>query len=318
MSADFVHPACLEGLHTLKQHHLVAVAAPPVDIFAAPLGETAAPPDEGGDADPRRVASWSADGRVRFDGAGRVTALDLGGRRLRRAPPSLGGFAGLTTLSLAGTHLPAADACAVLSQVRGRVERLHLGGNGWGPGGATALAASEFFADNGRDSRLRKLDLRYNDLGDAGVATIVEALANAAHLQHLYLEGNRIGDAGCAALARWLATTAPFPCPLRGLYLGDNAIGPAGARALAGCLRGGGGGSGGGLSTLYLEGNRLGDEGVTAFCQALEDTDDGAAVPRLYLENNTQLSKAVSERLKQALRRRARVPEATDESTPEC
>lgn len=122
------------------------------------------------------------------------------------------------------------------------------------------------------------------------------AIANERNLQYLYLEGNAIGDEGCAALAALLSSPS---CPIKELYLGDNAIGPAGAQSLAECLR-----VNKIISTIYLEGNSLGDKGVTAFCEILDELKDSTVNLKLYVENNTEISKEVSSRLVNALRRK--------------
>ena len=75
--------------------------------------------------------------------------------------------------------------------------------------------------------RLRMLDLRFNHLGDAGVAE----LSDSSHLQHLdtlYLWDNHIGDAGTRSLAR-----SPMLAGLKTLSLGNNDITRHGAEELA-------------------------------------------------------------------------------------
>lgn len=76
-------------------------------------------------------------------------------------------------------------------------------------------------------SGLELLDLRYNQLGDDELISLMSA-PFIGSLQVLYLQGNHISARGAAALAETAELNS-----LRWLDLRDNAIGVRGARALA-------------------------------------------------------------------------------------
>jgi Ran GTPase-activating protein (RanGAP) involved in mRNA processing and transport len=72
---------------------------------------------------------------------------------------------------------------------------------------------------------LRQLDLRANEISDAGAAQLAEGIELNHSITHLLISDNRITDHGALALARalyrnrsltvlWL-DGAPLPCPLR-------------------------------------------------------------------------------------------------------
>jgi len=282
---------------------------------------------------PSLQSAWNPD-KVTFDDDGVVISLDLGGRRLHRGFPCdptlvFSTFAShLTTLNLAGTDIPLDDCLAILrvllrssgdddddggSRSGGRIlKNLHLGGNGLGSKGASAIAASGVLSRS-----VTKLDLRYNDIDVDGIAAICDALLETNNdnnnnnnddytnnIHHLYLEGNYFGDEGCASLSKLLSSPQ---CSIREIYLGQNRIGPAGARSLASSLR-----SNDTLSKMYLEGNHIGEEGAAAFCEMMEgrrEEAEGAAgasttttspLKYLYVDNNN-IGKEMSNRLARAL-----------------
>ena len=80
---------------------------------------------------------------------------------------------------------------------------------------------------------LRRLDLGYNNLGDAGAGAIASAfpLGLGASVAELDLQRNSIGDEGAAALARALEECIESVM-VRSLDLRSNAIGDAGMEAL--------------------------------------------------------------------------------------
>lgn len=76
---------------------------------------------------------------------------------------------------------------------------------------------------------LTRLDLRHNDLGDAGAATIASALkARSCILLHLDLSANSIGCRGAEALAMALKVNTV----LQVLDMRGNAVSAAGIKAL--------------------------------------------------------------------------------------
>jgi Ran GTPase-activating protein (RanGAP) involved in mRNA processing and transport len=142
--------------------------------------------------------------------------------------------------------------------------------------------------------KLLKLDLRYNDIGPAGIAAFLSPLAEEAAtpttLEILHLEGNCLGDVGVAHLA----TSLLSQIKLRELYLGANSIGPDGATALAeAAVRSS-------LTKLYLEGNHIGPDGAAAFTRALLEQSSSVVLKHLFVDNN-DIGKEVSQALARAL-----------------
>lgn len=275
----------------------------------------------------------STDDRVHLDAQGRVTYLNLGGKRLHRgldASLFQNHFSTLRTLNLGGTDLPAQNTVDILNtRTVGRtLESLHLGGNGLGDEGIELLAAS-WRSLNYSSSlpQLRKLDLRYNDISGAGMTALCRALQQdgggaCPNLRFLHMERNAIGDDGCRALAEWMLWQPPTArsndddrdsssssaCRLEQVFLGANSIGPAGAAHLAQALQS----NSSKLTKLYLEGNRIGEEGAAALSRALENANHGdsatAALKNLYVDNNN-IGKEGSRRLAKALNSATAIPD---------
>jgi Leucine-rich repeat (LRR) protein len=95
----------------------------------------------------------------------------------------------------------------------------------------------------GELTQLTSLDLRYNQIGDAGAAS----LAALTQLTSLDLGGNQIGAAGAASLAALTQLTC--------LNLDNNQIGDAGAASLAALKQ---------LTSLDLWGNKIGAAGAAS------------------------------------------------------
>lgn len=318
---DLVNATCLDGLEILKEHKLVFLATPTYDIFAdhgCENGELVVEKNQNNSEESKEtiisskqlVSSWSD--KIRFDDEGHVVSLDLGGRRLYKGLPfepavfGTDSFPHLAALNLAGTDLPLTDILAILPCIESTIECLYLGGNALGSKGAEAIAASGLFqSETTTASKLVKLDLRYNDIGCAGMEAISNALMKNTNtstdsVQYLYLEGNNIGDEGCAALSELLSSksqtvTVPSSSRIQEVYLGANAIGPAGAECIASVLR-----VNKTISKIYLEGNTLGAQGATSFCQVLEELKGDTGLKHLYVDNNN-IGKELSNRLAKAL-----------------
>ena len=108
---------------------------------------------------------------------------------------------------------------------------------------------------------LIELNLRANQIGDAGAQALATALEQNTSLTELNLFDNQIGAAGAQALAKALQTNSS----LRVLDLSRNQIGNEGAQALVTALQ-----TKSSLSTLALFDNQIGPEGAQALASALQ------------------------------------------------
>ncbi|KAL6046565.1 RNA-DNA hybrid ribonuclease [Balamuthia mandrillaris] len=196
----------------------------------------------------------------------------------------------VAVLNLRGTDLGpegAAELAAALERNPAcGIHTLDLSGNKLGAEGARTLLRS-FHRSL---PSLKTLWLGGNHMGDDGLAAAITLLPDASQsstsspappvmtiqssFQFLSLQLNVISDNGAWALAAALAT----PGSARNLHTLDlswNHIGPNGARFLADYLRGGATSSPSSspppLSSLILEGNRIGSEGARYICEALEE-----------------------------------------------
>jgi hypothetical protein len=270
MTDTTVNEYCLAGLKTLQEHGLVL-----------PFNT---------ETDNRLTSSWSSE-KLAFDADGFITILDLGGKRLYKGFPCLDVFEQFTrleTLNIAGTDMPLKDIVAILTQVADIVQTVYVGGNGFGPAGAKALA--EWLPTAGK---LKKLDLRYNDIGDEGMVALCQRGLLSSPVEYLYVEGNQIGDEGATALSGLLKKDSGN---LRELFLGANQVKSRGAQEVASSLL-----SNKKVSKIYLEGNDIGITGADAFSSVLEELDGNTALKNLFVDNNN-IGKAGSNRLAQALK----------------
>ncbi|KAJ7785075.1 hypothetical protein DFH07DRAFT_3204 [Mycena maculata] len=109
---------------------------------------------------------------------------------------------------------------------------------------------------------LRTLDVENTELGDAGVARLMDALTGKdIPLRHIYLNANGIGAHAAVRIAAYLAHPA---CKLESLYLASNPIGDAGALPLADALK-----SNRSLLRLSMASTGLTSNGAAALCTAL-------------------------------------------------
>eukprot|EP00439_Symbiodinium_sp_Y106_P053234 s580_g7.t1 len=118
-------------------------------------------------------------------------------------------------------------ALEVLSSGR-KVKRLDLRYRKIGDAGAEKLAVA--LAEN---TSLTKLELDYNGITSAGITRIAEALLKNVTLTHLYLCHNVIDDEGALHLAAALEENRS----LVQFYLAGNRISTAGAEAILACIR---------------------------------------------------------------------------------
>jgi uncharacterized protein (DUF924 family)/Ran GTPase-activating protein (RanGAP) involved in mRNA processing and transport len=187
-------------------------------------------------------------------------------------------------------------------RVSGRVQRLLLGNNIVGDGGAAAIAR---FLRERRGSPLTCWYIAGNHITAAGIELVCEALADDTTVTALWLKRNPLKPAGMAPLAALLrrnhtlevldlvncglldegldrllgALRGPGASrALRHLYLGTNGISARSAPALGDLLA-----DDCALSSLYLSCNRLGDEGAVALAAALRHN---RSLRRLSLSSN--------------------------------
>ena len=243
----------------------------------------ASPPTLFPDTDPRYWKSI-----VTFDEDGRIVTAGWGGLRLRRltdmAPmleTALWQDDSLTTVDLANTYLPLPTLTQLLQLIHKRCAtswcQCYLGSNGLGQDSTSFVQLIPYLTS------LQVLDLRYNDFGD-NESVLKTLLKSCSRLEKLYLEGNRLGDTGVLALLESVKNSDCACCHLRELYLGQNDIGPEGASTLAQALV-----NDGPLSAcekLYLEGNCIGPSGAQTFRQVLLEHKDTIRLQKLYVDNN--------------------------------
>lgn len=240
-------------------------------------------------SDDTLCASWPS--CVSFDGNGDVTLLDIGGKRLHKGFPTaietFAKFTKLVTLNLAGTDLPLKDIMSILTILQDQLEYLHVGGNGLRREGGEALGIWLPSA-----TKLVKLDVRYNDMGGDGIASLCRGLTDHPKVQFLYAEGNQMDDAGALAIATLLKNESSS---IKEMFLGANQIQWNGAKELAASLS-----SNKTLSKLYLEGNNIGLAGADHFSEVLEELNGDASLKNLFVDNNN-IGKEGSQRLANAL-----------------
>ena len=141
-------------------------------------------------------------------------------------------------------------------------------------------------------SRLTELDLDKNEITDAGVITLSQALQSpACKVTRLALSRNRITDAGIISLSQALQ---PSACKLITLELIGNQISDAGIISLSQALQS----PACKVTTLNLRGNQITDAGVISLSQALQSS--ACKVTTLELIGN-QISDAGIISLSQAL-----------------
>lgn len=109
---------------------------------------------------------------------------------------------------------------------------------------------------------LRTLDLENTELGDEGVARIMDEITGQdVALRHLYLNANGIGEKAAIAIAGYLAHPA---CKMESLYLASNPIGDAGALPIATALE-----LNASLLRLSMSSTGVTSKGVSALCTSL-------------------------------------------------
>ncbi|HEX5540025.1 MAG TPA: gala protein [Micromonospora sp.] len=174
-------------------------------------------------------------GRLEDDGTVRALWLKrnpVGDEGVERLAAALARNSTIRTLDLVNVGM-SARGLAVLAETlaarKQKLQRLFLGGNGFGPEAVPALGVLI------RQAGVRELYVAANRLGDEGVAELA-ALADGVEMT-FGLGGNGITPVGVAALARhlpaWQALDLARPPSQRALGARGNVIGDEGAAVLA-------------------------------------------------------------------------------------
>jgi Ran GTPase-activating protein (RanGAP) involved in mRNA processing and transport len=149
---------------------------------------------------------------------------------------------------------------AALAARPARLQRLYLGGNGFGPDVVPVLGTLI------HEAGVHEIYLAANHLGDAGAAALAE-LADGVALT-LGLGGNGLSPSGAAALARhlgaWTALDLARPPSERSLGAHGNVVGDEGAYALADAL------GGARLQRLDLRRTEIGGRGARRLVAAVQ------------------------------------------------
>jgi len=127
------------------------------------------------------------------------------------------------------------------------------------------------------NTKVKTLDLTWNNIGRDGATAIAEALKSNETLQTLQLTSNCIDDDGATALANALA----YNSTLRTLWLPRNMIGNAGATAIAEVLKGKCPKHE--ILWKFLSNHYFGDDRTIAFAKAVKRI---SALEEINLNNN--------------------------------
>ncbi|OZV77493.1 gala protein [Micromonospora echinospora] len=187
----------------------------------------------------------------------------VGDEGVRRLAAALAVNSAIRTLDLVNVGMSVRGLAALADALTAReqpVQRLFLGGNGFGPDAVPALGALV------RDAGVRELYLAANHLGDAGAAALAELLDGMAVT--IGLGGNGITPVGVAALARhlgsWRALDLARPPSERALGARGNVVGDEGAALLADAL------PAARLRRLDLRRTEVGGRGARRLVEAVE------------------------------------------------
>jgi Ran GTPase-activating protein (RanGAP) involved in mRNA processing and transport len=108
---------------------------------------------------------------------------------------------------------------------------------------------------------LKSLDLYANEIGDAGMKALGQALTRNDSLEELNIGLNKFGTAGLTSFASALKVNKG----LKKLWLEGNSIGAEGAAIMAEALK-----ANSSLTSVYLWCNRIGNDGAATLSEALK------------------------------------------------
>jgi hypothetical protein len=199
----------------------------------------------------------------------------------------------LRTLDLTNTGISPAGLRTLVTALAARavpLDRLYLGGNGFGPESADTLAA--LFDD----ALVRELFVAAGRLGDDGARRLAAALRPGRRAV-LGLGGNGLGPSGVAALAERLGGLSGLdlarPPSARALDAVPNVVGDLGAAALADAL------PGSGLRRLDLRHTGVTGRGARRLLDALDGMNGSAGFEQFALGSGVprRIKRAVAARL---------------------
>jgi Ran GTPase-activating protein (RanGAP) involved in mRNA processing and transport len=186
-----------------------------------------------------------------------LSCISMGQDGLSSLAASLPRFRSLRSLSVGLNSLTDSDASILADALPPSIETLDLRGNQIGDAGTARISR----ALAGHTPRsLHSLNLRSNWIGDAGAASLAGAIPFLPSLCALDICHNFIGAEGTAHIA----TSLSLHKGLRELSMSHNSVGAEGAARLADAIR-----RLPTLSSLFLGFNSIGDAGTSSIACAL-------------------------------------------------
>jgi Ran GTPase-activating protein (RanGAP) involved in mRNA processing and transport len=178
-------------------------------------------------------------------------AKDIGLYGLQAGEANLLDLSHCRVLDLRNCNIQSTEAAALadaFQRITNEITTVNVAYNNIGDDGAVSLALAFKIVTS-----LTSVDLSTNAIGDAGAVLFAEAF-KASAVEYLDFSGNSIGDKGAASFAEAFKSSA-----VAYLDFSGNSIGDIGASSLAEACR-----LNTGISTLDLNGNRIGEEWTAA------------------------------------------------------
>ena len=167
-------------------------------------------------------------------------------------------------------------ALAPALAANGALTELCIYGNGVGDEGVGAICES---IQSNKETKLASLNFGDNGIGPVGANALAAMVAVTGSLTELSIYGNHVGDEGVCAICE--AIQSNKETKLTSLNFGNNGVGPVGATALAAVVA-----VTGSLTELSIYGNRVGDEGVCAICEAIQSNKETKLASLNFGENH--------------------------------